>query len=131
MGLDHFTQDAQLFAAAYERRLVRRQVAGHVAGGQRCGRRRWRSGCSVKQGRRETIAASLDRGDDIGSEELAQGADLHLHVALFDHQVLPHQVEQLILGDDAIAPLYQGHQQIEGAIADLHRNALTQQPALG
>ena len=52
---------------------------------------------------REAIAAAGDRRDRLRAEQLAQRADLHLQVVLLDHHVRPDQVEQLVLGHQALA----------------------------
>ena len=62
-----------------------------------------------------------------GPEQLAQRADLHLQVVLLDHHARPHQVEQLGLGDEPVAPLDQRQQHIEGARTNARGAAFDQQ----
>ena len=75
----------------------------------------------------EPVTPSGNRGDRLRSQQLAQGADLHLHVVLLDHQPRPHQVEQFGLGDEPVAPLDQRQQHIEGARTNARGATLDQQ----
>ena len=79
----------------------------------------------------EAIAAPGNGRDRVGTEQLPQRRDLHLEVVLLDHEPRPDQVEELALGDDAVASLDQGEQQVEGARAERGRLAGDRQLALG
>jgi len=107
----------ELPRAADELRALLRQIARHGLG-QRLGD----LGAIVERGD-EAIAASRDRRDHALAEQLAQGADIHLEVAFLDHEARPHDVEQFVLGDRAVAPLDERHQHVERAGAELDRLA--------
>ena len=92
---------------------------------------RRRIACSLlDQRRREAVAATRHRGDDLVAERLAQGADLHRQVALFHHQARPDQGQQFAFANDAIAAFDQGQQQVEGASAQGQALALQVDTAL-
>ena len=95
--------------------------------GQVGAQRRVRWGCGI-DGRRAVILRRLWRGseavseprngrDHLSTEQLAQRADLHHQVVLFDHQRRPEGVEQIVLGDELTLPINQGQQHIEGTRA--------------
>ena len=112
----------QVVVAADQIRSRRRQVGpgpAAVARG-RGGASRVRPGFGdarriVMERRDEAIAAPRHGGDGPPAQKLAQAADVHRQVVLFDHHGRPDDVEQLALGDHAVAPLHQSQQQVECA----------------
>ena len=75
----------------------------------------------------EPVPAPGDRRDGLRAEQLAQRADLHLQVVLLDHQPRPDRLEQLVLGDEPLAPLDQREQQVERARAQRRRLLVDQE----
>ena len=71
-----------------------------------------------------------DGGDGLRAEQLAQRADLDLEVVLLDHHARPDDVEQLVLGHEALAPLDQRAEHVERPLAERHRAAVGHQQAL-
>jgi len=78
----------------------------------------------------ELVSPSRNRGNGVGSEQLAQAADLHVQVVFFDHQSRPDRIEQLRLVDDAIPSLDERNQQIKRARAHGGRVSTDQELAL-
>jgi hypothetical protein len=66
----------------------------------------------------ETVAPARDRCDGVGADQLAQAAHLHRQVAFLDDGIRPHQVKELILGDEPTGSLGQYQKQVEGTTAD-------------
>ena len=98
----------------------------------RCGmRRRAVRRCGGVDGRREAVAASGHRGDGQRPEQLAQRQHVHLQVVLLDDEAGPDDLHQLVLGDDAVAPLDERDEEVEGAAAQLERLAFVPQRAFG
>jgi hypothetical protein len=54
---------------------------------------------------------------------------MHLQVVFFHHHAGPHQVQQFVLADHALAARHQGQQQVKGARSHRHRLAAYQQLA--
>ena len=116
-----------------------RDRGGHVArrlcrrGGRRRRHGRRRRAC-FGRGRardREAIAASRYRRDGLRPEHLAQRADLHLQVVFLDDDAGPDHVQQLGLGDEAIAAFDQCMQNVEGTRAQRHGLPVDEQLAGG
>src|SRR5438309_4446406 len=93
---------------------------GHCGG--RCGQLFVRT-----EYRGEPIASPGNGGYRLRSEDLAQGADLHLKVVLLHHQPGPDQLEQLLLGDQALAPLDQGEQNVQRPRPQRYRQPFREQ----
>jgi hypothetical protein len=55
---------------------------------------------------------------------------LNVEVRFLNHHVRPHQVEQLVLADDAVPALDERLQEVEHACARFHGRAVHQQQAL-
>jgi hypothetical protein len=85
----------------------------------------------IRQRCHEAVAAPGHGGDRIATQHLAQVADLHLQIGFFHHQVGPHAVEQLALGEQMIGLPRQRHQQIERAPAERGDLAVDQQAPFG
>ena len=119
-------------ASAASRPMKRVRGCGRLVGGGPASRRRLRWPRRLgEQARGEAVAAAGDGRDRVGTEQLAQRRDLHLEVVLLDDEPRPDQVEQLALGDDAVAALEQREQQVERARAERRRLAGDRQLALG
>jgi hypothetical protein len=52
------------------------------------------------------------------AEDLAQRRDLRRKVVLLDDQSGPDDIEELVLGDDSLAPVDQRDQDVEGSRAE-------------
>jgi hypothetical protein len=78
----------------------------------------------------EPITTSRNRCDRLLPEDLAQRGDLHLQIVLFDDELRPDPVQQLLLGHQLTGPLQERDEHIESARADHHRLAARQQAAL-
>ncbi len=65
------------------------------------------------------------------AQDLAQRRDLHLEVVLLDDQARPDAIEELVLGDDAVAAVDQREQHVEGAGAEHGGAAVDQQLPFG
>ncbi|MEO8525637.1 MAG: hypothetical protein ABI460_13010 [Caldimonas sp.] len=87
-------------------------------------------GCCIDERRHEAVTPSGDRGNCPCTKQLAQAADLHRQVALFDHHARPHDVQQLALEYDPVPPLDQREQQVERPRADLALAPIHAQHAL-
>ena len=72
-----------------------------------------------------------DGRNGILTEDLAQGADLHLQVVLFHNQPGPDQVKQFVLRDRPVAPFDQRQQHVKGARAQRCWVPIDQQLSLG
>jgi len=64
------------------------------------------------------------------AEHLAQRRDMHGEIAFLDDRVGPDPIENLGLGDDAVAMFDEQHQHVEGPGAERHRAAPMQQTPL-
>src|SRR5438046_5903049 len=96
----------------------RLETAAAEAGGQ----------CFVRaECRGEPIPSAGNGGYRLRSEDLAQGADLHLKVVLLHHQPGPDQLKQLLLGDQALAPLDQGEQNVQRPRPQRYRQPFSEQ----
>ena len=121
-------QCREVAIAAIQRRGIARQI------GARCSRRRGRLlprrlrglGGSAFHDQREAVAAPGDRRDRLRAEQLAQRHDLHLQIVLLHHEPVPCERQQLPFGNDALAPLDQRQQHIEGTRAEARRLAIDQ-----
>jgi hypothetical protein len=80
---------------------------------------------------REAVTAARHGRHRLRPEHLAQGRDLHLQVVFLDDEPRPDQVEQLVLGEDAVAVVDERHEDVEGAAAERGRLALDEQLPLG
>ena len=65
------------------------------------------------------------------AEELPQRRHLHLEVVLLDDDAGPHELEQLVLGDDPVPAVDECQQQVEGAGADVGGLPADEYPAFG
>ena len=106
------TQRCKVVVAADQRLQCRRQVRAqpqlHRSG------LRVASEARIDRRRGEPIAPAGDRRDASGTQQLAQIADLHREVALFDNESRPDKIEQLVLCHDPVAMFDQRHQKVEG-----------------
>lgn len=120
VGLDEAAQRSQVVGTADQRRQRQRKAALHIGHRRRLQRDDLlRAHVALPLDRtREAVAAARNGGNGARPEHLAQGRDLHVQVGFLDHQTRPHHIEQFVLADDAVAPLHQRHQQIEGPRAD-------------
>ena len=121
-----------------QRRRFGRRRGGRVARGGRIVDARRRGRGRLHHGRRghrveprrEAIAATGDRGDQLAAQHLAQRADLRGEVVLDDDQPGPDAVHQVVLGEQLAGRLGQRQQQVERAGAEFRRHAVHQQPTL-
>jgi hypothetical protein len=77
----------------------------------------------------ESVAAAEFGADDIAvrAERFAQCGDLNLEVLLRHHDIRPHTVDELLLGEEQAVSLQEGQKQIEGAGAELDWNTVGEQ----
>jgi hypothetical protein len=66
---------------------------------------------------------------NVADQNVAPTTILDLQTAFFDRDIRPDEVQELVLGDDPVAPFNQRHEQVERARADLSRLALDHEPA--
>ena len=105
-------------------RTASRSLARPISRGSDVGCATQRRGCRlyglrrVIEPRRESVAAPGDRRNGLRPEQLAQRPHLHLQVVVGDDESRPHDLEQLIAADRAIAPLDQREQKVEGSLAE-------------
>src|SRR5207253_11032753 len=114
-----------------ERRIPPYQL-GQVSGKVRRVRRgggTGRDGSSDLAG--ELVASAGHRPDEIalGAEYLAQCGDLRLEVVLVDDPVGPYPAQQLVLAEDSATGVEEGHEGVEGAPAEVDRQAIGEQPS--
>ena len=64
------------------------------------------------------ITPARHREDGIRAQELAQVHHVNLQVVFLDDQAWPHDVEQFLLRDHAVAPLNERMEQVESATAE-------------
>ena len=98
-------------------------------------RRRQATAASGRRGRgRVDLAGELVAAPGYGAhqvavagERLAQRRDLHLQVVLFDDPAGPDAAHQLVLAQDRAARVDQRDEHVEGAPAQLERDAVCEQ----
>src|SRR5262249_45994911 len=79
----------------------------------------------------ESITAPRHGRDHMRTQQLAQAADVRRDVVPFHHDVPPDQVEQLLLGHQALAPPCQYQREVERARTDGDIPAVYPQHAFG
>jgi len=78
----------------------------------------------------KAVADARHGADRRRAQQLAQRGHLHRQVVFLHHQAGPHPVQQLGLGEHAVALLHQHAQQFHRPAAQRHRHAVDQQLAL-
>ena len=78
---------------------------------------------------RELIATPGHCPDEvtIGAERLSKRRDLGLEVVLLDDPVGPYPAQQLVLAEDSATGVEEGHEGVEGAPAEVDRQAIGEQ----
>jgi hypothetical protein len=77
----------------------------------------------------EPVTAA-DFGTDhiaVGAQRFAQRGDMKLDVFFDDDDAGPHPAEQLFFGDERAMGFQKDHEDVEGARAELHWNAIGEQ----
>ncbi len=118
----HRAQIDEVALAPDERRDLSGQVVlRDVRAGDGCGRG------GLRRFEREAVTVAGYGGDGVLPQQFAQRGHLDLQVVLLDDQSGPDQVEQLVLGDQTIAPLDQRQQEVECARAERRRLLVDQE----
>jgi hypothetical protein len=120
-GIEQRSERAQVLVAAEQARAL----AGGLGAFELRRRRR-----GALDGRREAVAASRDRLDDAGAEQLAQRRHVDMQVAFLDDDAAPDGIEQFVLRDQPSGALDQCDQQVERPPAQRQRCTVDQQRTL-